>query len=51
MEQENQQESAVCCPYCQSEEVKMLALFGEKLMTSKYRCERCSNYFEAIRWQ
>lgn len=41
----------VRCPKCDSTEVEMYALFGFKLMTSKYRCNTCSLYFEAVRWK
>jgi transcriptional regulator NrdR family protein len=37
------------CPFCDSEDVEVVAPFGGQIITSQMRCRACNTYFEAIR--
>ena len=37
------------CPFCDSEDVEVVAAFGGQMITSQMRCRSCNAYFEAIR--
>lgn len=37
------------CPFCQSEDTEMMALFGSQLLTSQYYCNGCHTVFEVVR--
>jgi hypothetical protein len=37
------------CPFCNSDEVELVAQFGGQLMTSQCQCRACGSYFEAVR--
>ena len=39
----------VVCPYCQSQDVTLLALFGAQLLTDQYYCNACHTPFEHVR--
>lgn len=41
---------SVACPFCNSTDTEMIALFGQQLMTSQYYCRNCHSAFEAIKW-
>lgn len=38
------------CPFCESTETEMIALFGMQMMTSQYYCRHCHSVFEAVKW-
>jgi hypothetical protein len=40
----------VPCPFCNSIETEMIALFGQQMMTSQYYCRHCRSVFEAVKW-
>ncbi len=40
----------VSCPFCNSTETEMIALFGQQMMTSQYYCRGCCSVFEAVKW-
>ncbi len=40
----------VACPFCQSTETELIALFGMQMMTSQYYCRHCRSVFEAVKW-
>lgn len=40
----------VACPFCDSSETEMIALFGQQMMTSQYYCRNCRSVFEAVKW-
>ncbi|WP_441296800.1 PaaD-like zinc ribbon domain-containing protein [Bacillus sp. M6-12] len=44
------EEEKKVCPHCYSDNVVILSLFGDRLLSSKFRCEDCSNCFEAVRF-
>jgi C4-type Zn-finger protein len=37
------------CPFCESDDVEMVAPWGGQIITSQMRCRACNTYFEAIR--
>ena len=37
------------CPFCDSEEVEVVAAWGGQLITSQLRCRACNTHFEALR--
>jgi ring-1,2-phenylacetyl-CoA epoxidase subunit PaaD len=41
----------VTCPFCDSTETEMIALFGMQMMTSQYYCRYCHSVFEAVKWE
>jgi len=41
----------VRCPFCESPNVEMIALFGQQMMTSQYYCHNCHSAFEAVKWE
>ena len=43
-------ERVVACPFCNSTDTEMIALFGMQMMTSQYYCRSCHSVFEAIKW-
>jgi ring-1,2-phenylacetyl-CoA epoxidase subunit PaaD len=49
--QENGFLDAVSCPFCESTETEMIALFGQQMMTSQYYCRNCHSAFEAVKWE
>jgi len=40
---------AILCPFCQSQDVEPLALFGAQLLTDQYYCRACRTPFEHVR--
>ncbi len=40
----------VACPFCDSTETEMIALFGMQMMTTQHYCRNCRSAFEAIKW-
>lgn len=42
-------EKAVKCPYCNSDETEVLALFGQQLLTMQYYCRGCRTPFEYVK--
>jgi len=42
-------EKGPACPFCQSENTAMMALFGSQLLTSQYYCNGCHTVFEVVR--
>ena len=40
----------VPCPFCESKETELIALFGMQMMTSQYYCRACRSVFEAVKW-
>ncbi|CAG0971389.1 hypothetical protein ANRL3_01520 [Anaerolineae bacterium] len=41
----------VACPFCNSTDTEMIALFGQQMMTSQYYCKNCRTGFEAVKWE
>jgi transposase-like protein len=41
--------TSAACPFCGSDEVELVSLFGGQIITSQFRCLACNSYFEAIR--
>ena len=41
--------TSTACPFCGSEDVELVSLWGGQLITSQFRCRECNTYFEAIR--
>ncbi len=41
---------SVACPFCNSTDTEMIALFGMQLMTSQYYCRNCHSAFEGVKW-
>ncbi len=39
----------LACPWCDSEDVEMVAEYGPHLMVSQYICRRCKSPFEVIK--
>lgn len=39
----------ILCPYCKSQDVELLALFGAQLLTDQYYCNACHTPFEHVR--
>ena len=37
------------CPFCDSDDVEMVAPWGGQIITRQMRCRACNTYFEAIR--
>ena len=37
------------CPFCESDDVEVVAPWGGQIITRQMRCRACSTYFEAIR--
>ncbi len=37
------------CPFCESEDVEIVAPWGGQIITCQVRCRACNTYFEAIR--
>ena len=48
---EKAQSRMVTCPFCDSTETEMIALFGMQMMTSQYYCGHCHSVFEAVKWE
>ncbi|MGH7763159.1 MAG: hypothetical protein ACREOM_01925 [Candidatus Dormibacteraceae bacterium] len=38
------------CPHCGERDAEVISLFGTQAMTLQYRCRRCGNLFEAIKY-
>ncbi len=36
----------VACPFCRSQDVEQISLFGGQLSTDQYYCRACHTYFE-----
>lgn len=41
--------SELRCPFCDSDEVELVAPWGGQLITSQVRCRACNTHFEALR--
>ncbi|MDQ2713947.1 MAG: hypothetical protein M3Z08_03470 [Chloroflexota bacterium] len=39
----------VLCPYCDSTETELFALFGQQLLTVQYYCNACHTPFERVK--
>jgi transposase-like protein len=37
------------CPFCSSPDVERVGQWGGQIITSQWRCNGCSSYFEAVR--
>jgi transcriptional regulator NrdR family protein len=37
------------CPFCDSDDVEVVAPWGGQIITRQVRCRSCNTYFEAIR--
>jgi transposase-like protein len=37
------------CPFCDSARVERVGQWGGQIITSQWRCDECSSYFEALR--
>ncbi len=48
---EKAESRTVACPFCDSTETEMIALFGMQMMTSQYYCRHCHSVFEAVKWE
>ncbi|HEY7340902.1 MAG TPA: hypothetical protein VH591_08475 [Ktedonobacterales bacterium] len=48
-QEEERERPAVSCPFCDSAEVELLALFGSQLLTDQYYCRACHTPFEHLR--
>lgn len=42
-------ERPIRCPFCASEDVELLSLFGSQLLTDQYYCRACHTPFEHLR--
>jgi transcription elongation factor Elf1 len=42
-------EVKITCPFCDSERVDPMALFGQKLLTVQFYCNNCHTPFEKIK--
>lgn len=42
---------AILCPFCHSQDVELLSLFGSQLLTDQYYCRACHTPFEHVRDQ
>ncbi|MGI9149146.1 MAG: hypothetical protein ACR2IK_21785 [Chloroflexota bacterium] len=42
-------QSFAACPFCSSDSVELVSLFGSQLLLSQYRCLACGSYFEGVR--
>lgn len=40
----------IACPFCNSTETEMIALFGMQMMTTQHYCRHCHSVFEAVKW-
>ncbi|WP_146747076.1 PaaD-like zinc ribbon domain-containing protein [Thermogemmatispora tikiterensis] len=38
------------CPWCGSQRVRCLAVFGQSLLSSTWYCTDCRSTFERVRW-
>ena len=36
------------CPWCESDQVERMALYGPQLMADQYRCCECLNFFGRV---
>ncbi|MBI5029602.1 MAG: hypothetical protein HZB51_03685 [Chloroflexi bacterium] len=50
-ERRQKTKNQVACPFCDSIDVEMIALFGQQMMTSQYYCHNCHSVFEAVKWE
>ncbi|MGH3088323.1 MAG: hypothetical protein ACRDSJ_13500 [Rubrobacteraceae bacterium] len=44
-----EEERELVCPWCDSEDVEMVAEYGPHLMVSQYICRGCKSPFEVIK--
>lgn len=44
-------ERQILCPFCNSTETEMFALFGQFLLASQYYCRNCRTVFDVVRWE
>ena len=51
MNADQKTKNQVICPFCESTETEMIALFGQQMLTSQYYCRHCHSAFEAVKWQ
>jgi transposase-like protein len=40
----------VHCPFCNSDEVSLMSLFGTAQLVRQYYCNHCKSVFESIKW-
>jgi len=40
---------ALRCPFCDSDDVEIVAPWGGQIITRQCRCRACDSYFEALR--
>lgn len=38
------------CPWCQSMDTRLEALFGDSLLSSRWYCTQCRSVFDGVRW-
>ncbi|MHA6799587.1 PaaD-like zinc ribbon domain-containing protein [Bounagaea algeriensis] len=36
------------CPWCGSDDVERMAMYGPQLMTDQHRCRACRNFFGQV---
>jgi len=46
---QNAESNSVACPFCNSTDNEMIALFGPQMLTSQYYCNNCRTGFEAVK--
>jgi hypothetical protein len=51
MHEEQTETQVARCPFCNSIDTELIALFGMQMMTSQYYCRHCRSVFEAVKWQ
>ena len=39
------------CPHCGATESEVISLFGTQAMTLQYRCRRCGDFYEALKYE
>jgi uncharacterized Zn finger protein len=42
--------SAPRCPHCGASDAEVISLFGTQAMTLQYRCARCGDVYEALKY-
>ena len=38
------------CPFCKSNDIEVISLFGSQVMTMQCKCRVCGSYFEASKY-
>ena len=45
----DEQQHAIRCPFCNSDDTEILSLFGQLLLTVQYYCRACRTPFERVK--